>query len=285
MRSLPFFDAHNHVHLGSAIVNTPSSVDTSTFSNLKGMAVMSTHPRDFSGVSREINFLNKKYPDATFVPCYGAHPWFLDETTIISTSATKAEPDSWVDTLVCLLKENPKAAVGEIGLDNHRYVPNKPNELVSSMETQVSVFEMQMRIAAEYDRPVSVHAVKAWKPLYDSLLKLKREKCLPRRIYFHAFGGKAGVVDQILALLSPETDVFFGFAPCVNLRSPKTADVVRRIGIERIVLETDREDASYVWEEVVVGAEFISDALKITVDKVVKICWENSCKLYGIHQS
>ena len=112
------------------------------------------------------------------------------------------------------------------------------------MNLQRRAFEQQLLLAAELQRPVSIHVVKAWGDLLDSfdtvreLMKQKymleekegatdtslskrrkkpKQLLLPPKIYFHAFSGKAGVIPSLLAACDkgnvPREDVFFGFAP------------------------------------------------------------------------
>jgi len=49
------------------------------------------------------------------------------------------------------------------------------------------------------------------------------------------------LINQLNAAHCP-AKVYYGFAPFANFRSPKTADVARKIGIDRLVLETDYEN-------------------------------------------
>lgn len=198
--------------------------------------------------------------------------------------------------------------------------PKKKRErkLSCPMPIQVSAFERQLEIAADLGRPVSIHTVKAWKELIDTLeavsirrggAKPKRgqkrnrngkkqetktkpsnacsgKRLLPPKIFFHAFGGKPGVINSILATckrggLDPENDVFFGFAPCVNSRAPKTPEAIRTVGLHRLVLETDREDSSHLWEDLQKGAEVAAEALGVTVEEVAEATYKNSERLYG----
>lgn len=277
---LLLFDAHNHIHLGMV---SPCTIDLS--SKVGGIALMSTHPRDFPIVSQLCDTgCNRKDGRMLLVPCFGVHPWFLHQV-----EDGGAEEDGWLSELKGQLERHPHAAVGEIGLDGHRYHPQS-RTLVSSMEDQVQALEAQMRVAHSYQRACSVHAVQCWGPLMTLLSKLKRERQLPPKLYFHAFGAKVGFVDQLLALLSgqkQQTELFFGFAPVINLsrctqQHQKTAEVIRKVGMDRIVLETDVEDASCVYPDLVIGAQFLSDTLQIPLEDVVKKAWDNSKRLYGI---
>ena len=81
------YDAHNHIQLGptplqSVIVNNNNSSGNFFQICLSGMAVMSTHPRDFQSVLQ----LRQQYP--TILPCLGVHPWFLHELTPSCTNSS-----------------------------------------------------------------------------------------------------------------------------------------------------------------------------------------------------
>ena len=110
------FDAHNHIHMGptspitallfdncndgdddSSSNNNNNSNDKIIFA-LDGMAIMSTHPRDYNKIldlcynklpsecqchhQRRHQFEGaEQQPLPTFVPCLGIHPWFVNELT------------------------------------------------------------------------------------------------------------------------------------------------------------------------------------------------------------
>jgi Tat protein secretion system quality control protein TatD with DNase activity len=76
--------------------------------------------------------------------------------------------------------------------------------------------------------------------------------------------------------------VYFGFAPVVNFRSPKTADVIRKVGLERLVLETDHEDAGRVLESMEQGIDLISEALNESRETVIDRTTQNAFDLYGL---
>ena len=68
------------------------------------------------------------------------------------------------------LLDSPQSAVGEIGLDGARCDPIT-RDLCAPMDRQVEAFEMQLHIAVDLERPVSIHAVRAWGPLLETLNK------------------------------------------------------------------------------------------------------------------
>ena len=311
--SIPaYFDAHNHIHLsmpGRIILPDASSppsesgdlqtvrrhakmIADCTAPSMCGCSVMSTQPRDFLPVRvlcRELEELSGGEGGHAFVPSFGVHPWFLhlandDAEAYACVRSTVGGGKFWWEGFMReFLVDNPSAAVGEIGLDGARYDP-VTRALVTPMEKQVEAFELQLRMAVELERPVSIHAVRAWKPLLDTL-RLKfgtKEGDKPPRMYFHAFGGKPAVVDQLNAACRGTSSVIYGFAPCVNFRSPKTAEVVRKIGIDSLVLESDRESYREVSGDLKANAEFIANVLDLSIEEVINKTTSNALKFYGV---
>jgi Tat protein secretion system quality control protein TatD with DNase activity len=305
------FDSHNHVHLGPTAPLRALLGPTATWPEdnlqspvslavISGMAIMSTHPRDFERVLQYSKDLPVERPGVRVVPCFGVHPWFLHELTEqdwqLSESASESESDhhppstsnqqlpNWLVDMETRLTSTPGAIVGEIGLDGFHFDPIT-QDLVSPMEQQVEAFRLQMELAARLDKPVSVHGVKSFQQLMEVLAELKTSKTkkLPPKIYFHAFGGKAGTVDQLTALCGRESGrVYFGFAPVINFRSPKTAEIVRKVGIDRLVIETDHEDAARVPESIVEGIRFLSETLEMKEQEVIDKTTANAFDLYGL---
>jgi Tat protein secretion system quality control protein TatD with DNase activity len=292
---LPPFDSHNHVHMGPtpplrALLGPTATLTDQSPAVVSGMAIMSTHPRDFDRVRQLSKDLPEIRPGAQVVPCFGVHPWFLHELTERDWHMdVSSEPDSnnnlpfWATEIERMVTSTPGAIVGEIGLDGFHFDP-VTEQLTSPMEKQVSAFRLQMELAARLDKPVSVHGVQCYGTMMPILSELKKSKTkLPPKIYFHAFGGKAGTVDQLTALCGRETGrVYFGFAPVVNFRSPRTAEIVRKVGIERLVLETDHEDAACVPESMEACVRFLSETLDMEEQEVIDKTTANAFDLYGL---
>lgn len=297
MLLLPF-DAHNHVHmgptwplsddcLGAAYEISPISMNQQPANllngDLSGMAVMSTHPRDFRKVLKLAELSHQKV-----IPCIGVHPWFLHELFDDHASDDKddKEPPKWISKMEDLLQEYPSMPVGEIGLDGFHFDP-LTKKLTCSMERQVQALEWQLHLAIRCRRPVSLHCVRAMGPMMNSLAKVQKESSgmLPPMLYFHAFGGKAGTATQIIKTFEKKkaTRVFFGFAPVINFESPKTLEVIREVGLDRLVLETDHEDAGLVASDMKLGVKVISKVFEISELELIQITNRNACTLYGLH--
>jgi TatD DNase family protein len=319
MTVLPF-DAHNHVQLSP----TPVSRNNDLLQqSLCGMAVMSTHPRDFSDVlnmssHQDHNNDNDNDDNNKFhvVPCLGVHPWFLHEldeqewdmTTIChdddddgDATTTTLHVPQWVSNMDTLLQQHAHAVVGEIGLDKFHFDPIT-KDLTSPMERQIEAFRYQLQLAIQHQRPVSIHCVRAMGPLMDTLQQVHQSSggTLPPKLYFHAFGGKAATATQIIKTVdkmtkhnkksqdnnqsnnNTTTRVYFGFAPIINFDSKKTCDVVRAVGLDRLVLETDHEDVQKVPASMAQGVKEISQALDVSPEQLIQATNKNVQDLYGI---
>lgn len=267
------FDSHNHIHMG------PSTDPVLLIDQQKlcGMAVQSTSPMDYetviglSSIGRSANMV--------IIPCLGVHPWWLHTLSEEDWIVAGDQEPQWVHELRCAIRDGPRnIAIGETGLDGFHFDPST-KALTSPMVRQMEAFHWHLELAFGLDKPVSVHCVQAFGPLLETFSTLKKKKKLPKKIYFHAFGGKEGTIDQLTALCDK---VYFGFAPVVNFRSPKTASVIRKVGIERLVLETDHEDAALVHDSMEQGITFICDALQLGRQDVIKRTSRNAEDLYGI---
>ena len=341
------FDAHNHIQMGPtepyrALLH-PHGCSSSSNSRedgakkvspsgvaVSGMAIMSTHPRDYMRVlslSQELTSTSTitstssddEDEDVRIVPCLGVHPWWLHELTdqdweeipapncfdnddtLLVVDVTSTTAPRWVHELEALLVAHPEAAIGETGLDGFHF-DSATQQLTCPMDRQMVALDWQLHLATKLNRPVSLHCVQAFGPLMDVLSsrqlaqqqqsrneqqrRRRRQRApslLPPAIYFHAFGGKCAVVDQLAALCRrTATRCYFGFAPVINFRSPKTAAVVRHVGLERLLLESDHEDAALVPESVREGIQFYADALGVDEALVVERTTANALDLYGL---
>jgi Tat protein secretion system quality control protein TatD with DNase activity len=80
----------------------------------------------------------------------------------------------------------------------------------------------------------------------------------------------------------PPTKLYFGFAPVINFRSPKTANVIQKVGLDRLVLETDHEDATFVPEAMILGIDLLSKVFNVPPEQVIAQTTANAMELYGI---
>jgi TatD DNase family protein len=151
------------------------------------------------------------------LPSFGYHPWYLHERT-----------EDWERQLVRQLDQIP-GGVGEIGLD--RWKPGL------SYDGQEAAFTSQLRLAAERNRPVSIHCLQAWGRLFDLL----RENPRPARGFLlHSFGGPAEMIPSLARL-----GAYFSFPGYyAHERKARQRETFKQVPADRLLVETDAPDQS-----------------------------------------
>lgn len=157
--------------------------------------------------------LAEEFPE--FVrPAYGIHPWYAH-------TAKKG----WEDRLLRILEDDPRATVGEIGVDGWVDSPG--------MEVQQEVFIKQVAIAAETGRVMTVHCLKAWEELFETMDQAEK---WPEKFLMHSFGGSIEIAERLLK----HDGVMFSFSGYfLQARKHKVLEVFKQLPIDRILLETD----------------------------------------------
>ena len=203
-------DAHNHLHdarLSPWAEELPAAMASV---GITAAVVNGTHPDDWPAVTA----LCARHPQ--FLPAYGVHPWKAPQ-----------RPHDWEASLLTAVADNPLASVGEIGLDAWIEGHN--------LADQSALFLSQVAVAAEFDRPVTVHCVRAWEPLRQLL----RRHPMPRRGFLlHAFSGPPALIPFFV-----ECGAFFSFSPYfLHPRKTAARAAFREVPADRLLIETDSPD-------------------------------------------
>ena len=160
-------------------------------------------------------------------------------------------------------------AIGEIGLDYHYGKTDR--------EEQIRIFERQLEIAVKYNLPVVIHTRDAF---YDTFNILKKYSV---RGVIHCFSGSLEVAKEYLSL-----GFYLGIGGVVTFKNSKLKDIVKEIGLDKIVLETDSPYLSPFRGEknepcnVKYIASFLSDLLGITLEEVAMVTTGNACTLFDL---
>lgn len=205
-----FHDAHNHLQ-DPRFPDVPALVASAQAAGVVRMVVNGTCEADWPCVTK----LARDYP-ALVQPSYGLHPW----------SVPDAAP-GWADHLREHVKADPRAVIGETGLD--RWKADLP------WEGQKEAFRIHLELAAVLNRPVSIHCLRAWGPLVDILKSMPLPAC---GFLMHSYGGSLEVAQTLL-----ELGAYFSF-PGAFAREKKIRqrDVFRKLPRDRILIETDAPD-------------------------------------------
>jgi len=147
------------------------------------------------------------------------HPWW----------AFEAEQEGWEGRMRELLVKYPSFGVGECGLD-------KAKTAQCPLETQLKVFEKQVQMAIDLQRPVSVHCVRAYGALHDAIMA--KASSLPS-IVLHAWTGS----EDMTKSLSKIKNVYFSINPMVIRMKPgKIVPMLKALPPDRCLLESDSPD-------------------------------------------
>jgi len=167
---------------------------------------------------------------------FGVHPW---ET--LGESKVESEKLKVVEELRARLIANPSAGVGEIGLDRLkcRDIPPLMRE----------VFEAQLALAFELRRPVVLHGAKCWgqvvKAIVNYELRIMNHESGDGKkpaFLFHGFSRSDGLIPDIVRLGG-----FISVGPAVlNDHAVNYRELVRKIPMDRLLVETDRTDGTDV---------------------------------------
>ncbi len=151
-------------------------------------------------------------------------------------------------------------AIGEIGLDYYHNSSNK--------DEQISMFERFLELAEAYNKPVIIHCRNA----SDDLLRiLKSHNCYG---VIHCFSGSYELACEYIKL-----GFKLGIGGVVTFKNSKLKDVLKRISVSDILIETD---SPYLTPEPIRGnfneplnvnfiAKYLSDIYDISIDDLSDI--------------
>lgn len=162
-------------------------------------------------------------------------------------------------------------AIGEIGLD---YYYTK-----ESKEEQIKLFERQLAIAEKYNKPVVIHSREATQDTIDTLKKYKVKGVI------HSFSGSLDVAKIYIKM-----GFLIGVNGVITFKNSKVKDVIKELGLENIILETDspyltphpyrgtQNSPKYILNI----AEFIADLYSVDLEKLAKITNDNISRIFDI---
>lgn len=187
-----------------------------------------------------------------------------------------SEVDYVTDELLIDLKSklsNKKVVgLGEIGLD---YYYGK-----ESKEQQVLLFEKQLKIAEELGLVVVIHSRDATEDTINCLKKYNVHGVI------HCFSGSVETAKIYVSM-----GYKLGIGGVVTFKNSKLYEVVKAVGIENVVLETDspylaptpfrgqKNSSKYI----PLIAEKVAEILNISVEEVAKITTSNACELFDLN--
>jgi TatD DNase family protein len=196
-------------------------------------------------------------------PMMGLHPCSVKE--------------NYKEVLEWILKELDSGfkyyGVGEIGMDLYW---DK-----TTVDWQSEAFITQCTWAVERQLGVSIHTRSA---TYEAIKLLKQMKEVPRGV-FHCFSGSFEEAQEIIKL-----GFCLGIGGVVTFKNSGLPEVLKRIPLEHLVLETDspylspvpyrgkRNESAYIPHV----AEKLSEVYGVSVERVAEVTTANSKRVFGV---
>ena len=214
--------------------------------------------------------LARTYPGVCF-PMMGLHP-----TSVNDNPRWRQE----LEAVGKYLQAPPEGigrfcAVGEVGID-----------LYWSKEwarEQMEAFERQIELSLEHGLPLVIHTRAAWKEMAEMLGRF-RGKGL--RGVMHAYSGEYGEYRQI----KEYGDFLFGIGGVVTYKNSGLAEVLGRMSVEDIVLETDcpyltpvpfrgkRNESSYI----TYIRDKVAEIYRMPAEEVAEVTTRNAGRMFGV---
>jgi TatD DNase family protein len=203
-----------------------------------------------------------KYPDNCYA-MIGLHPTSVKEDYL-----------SQLETLEDLFPGYRFIAIGEIGIDLYW---DK-----TFIREQMEAFSRQVDIGLRTGLPVVIHSRESFPEIF-SVLNDFRDKDL--KGVFHAFSGNIADAEEAINM-----GFKLGIGGPLTFKNSKLDEIVTKVGIENIILETDspylapvphrgkRNESSYIC---IINRK-LADIFNISEEEAAAKTFENSCRLFNI---
>ena len=260
-------DTHCHLYLGQFDSDRDNVILRAVKDGVQRFLV----PGIDVATSKKSIDLSNKYSKYIF-SAVGIHPNYSEDSN----------PDLILDLLNS--QRDKIFAIGEIGLDFYRdYSPP---------DRQIEIFKRMLEFAKIFNLPICIHNRKADFKLLEILDKWHMKRTLSpnstRNGVFHAFDGSERVAEWGTA-----HGFYFGIGGAITYKkSVKMRNVVKMIGLNNLILETDAPYLSPVPfrgkrndpQKLIYIVRTIADVFSCNVQKVINKTDENANRLFQFNK-
>ncbi len=246
-----FVDTHCHI-FKSDYDNIDEVLNNASNNNVK-YYINNGSDREYN---KEVLELVKQYDN--MYGALGIHPETVDDYSLDDIEFIKNN-----------LSNEKIVAIGEIGLDYHYTKENK--------DEQIKLLEMQLSLAEEYNLPVIIHSRDATE---DTINTLKKFNC---RGTIHSFSGSLETAKIYIKM-----GYLLGVNGVITFKNCNIKDVIKEVGLDNIVLETDspyltpvpyrgmQNNPSHILDI----AKFVSELYNISLEELSYRTNENIKRMY-----
>lgn len=208
---MTFYDTHCHFDFPPFSDDEATSLALAAQAGVEKIIVPATEANRFNTVLA----LAENYP--ALYAALGLHPIVIHQHNDLSLALLEHH-----------LQQRPKklVAIGEIGLDLYMENP--------LFDKQEAMLDAQLKLAKRYDLPVILHSRRT----HDKLAAHLKRHDLPRTGVVHGFAGSLQQAERFVAL-----GYKIGVGGTITYpRASKTREVMARLPLSALVLETDAPD-------------------------------------------
>jgi len=252
-------DTHTHLFLEHFDKDREEVIKDSIKNGVQKLFI----PNIDSSTTKQVVKMGKDYPNICY-PILGLHP----------TSVKENYKEELEDLEHWLAKEK-FYGIGETGIDLYW---DK-----TFIKEQEEAFRYQINLAKQTELPLIIHSRESFDEIFSIIDELNDDRL---KGIFHSFTGSIEQAEKILSYKGFK----IGIGGIVTFKNSGLADVVAKIGLEHLVLETDspylapapnrgkRNQSSYL----TLIAQKIADVYHVDMETVAKITTENAKKLFQI---
>lgn len=249
-------DTHSHIYSEDFTQDRDEALQRAYDSGVKKIVL----PNIDSGSIRHMLDLSDAYPHFCY-PLMGLHPTSVDEDYEEELQAV----EYW-------LEKRKFYGIGEIGIDLY-WERKFKNE-------QISAFRHQLKLAKSKNLPVVIHVRNSFDETYKVV---KEEQDGSLKGIFHCFTGSKKEAKKVV-----ELGMFLGIGGVLTFKNSNLSDVLKKVDIKNLVLETDspylspepkrgkRNESAYL----TYVAQKVADIYGLPLDEVAEITTANARKIF-----
>lgn len=255
-KKMSFIDTHSHLYPEYY----PTTFDEIVARSIQANVTKVLLPCVSTQTITDLFYAAEKYPQNLF-PMIGLHPTDVSDNY-----------ENELKSLEQYLSHELVVAVGEIGIDLYH---DK-----TYIENQLKAFEWQLGWALDLNLPLSIHVRDGFA---EAIQVIKKFKGTPFSGVFHCFSGGIQEAKWVI-----DNGFLLGISGVVTFKKNKLQDVVKEVGLDHVVLETD---APFLAPEPYRGkqnesayipyiAQKIADIFETNIEEVMRKTTSNAEKIF-----
>lgn len=254
-----YIDTHAHLYREYYPEDLEATVRRALDANVKQVILPCVTSKNIP----EMIAAKEQFPEYLFL-LLGLHP----------TDVKKESYRQELENLKSYLEDDRFVGIGETGIDLYWDKETLPEQQLALQE--------QLTWARDYQLPISMHIRDAYSEAYEILNSFRKDHL---RGVMHCFSG--GIQEAKWAV---EYGFYLGIGGVVTFKNSKLQDIVKEVGLQYLVLETDapflapvpfrgkRNESAYI----PYIAEKLSEIFGVSTEEVMRITTENARKVFNL---